>query len=239
MKIAMLTTVHRHDDIRIYQKEARTLAAAGHTVYVVNPEYDGEDENGIRFVKIPAPKRRAGRILFGWRAAARAAKELGAGCCHLHDPELLFAVPELRRAGMRVVYDAHEDLPRQILAKRWIWRPFRKAVSALAERAEDHFAARADAVIGAHPHVLQGIEYYQGKPIFYSLGNFIFSNGTYESMLVSLTLGEDGTGIRLIPCVSEANQMRLLEESKTESFYRNLESISFGISIGTDGTLSG
>lgn len=149
MKIAMLTTVHRHDDIRIYQKEARTLAAAGHRVYVVNPEYDGEDENGIRFVKIPAPKRRAGRILFGWRAAARAAKELGAGCCHLHDPELLFAVPELRRAGMRVVYDAHEDLPRQILAKRWIWRPFRKAVSALAERAEDHFAARCDAVIGA------------------------------------------------------------------------------------------
>lgn len=105
--------------------------------------------------------------------------------------------------------------------------------------ARQYIDAGADAVIGAHPHVLQGIEYYQGKPIFYSLGNFIFSNGTYESMLVSLTLGEDGTGIRLIPCVSEANQMRLLEESKTESLYRNLESISFGISIGTDGTLSG
>ncbi|WP_407423414.1 CapA family protein, partial [Methanobrevibacter sp.] len=32
----------------------------------------------------------------------------------------------------------------------------------------------ADVVIGAHPHVTQGIDMYKGKPIFYSLGNFIF-----------------------------------------------------------------
>jgi poly-gamma-glutamate capsule biosynthesis protein CapA/YwtB (metallophosphatase superfamily) len=32
----------------------------------------------------------------------------------------------------------------------------------------------ADAVIGGHPHVTQNIEIYQGKPIFYSLGNFVF-----------------------------------------------------------------
>lgn len=32
----------------------------------------------------------------------------------------------------------------------------------------------ADVVIGTHPHVTQGIEMYKGKPIFYSLGNFIF-----------------------------------------------------------------
>jgi poly-gamma-glutamate synthesis protein (capsule biosynthesis protein) len=32
----------------------------------------------------------------------------------------------------------------------------------------------ADAVIGHHPHVIQPLEYYQGKPIFYSLGNFVF-----------------------------------------------------------------
>lgn len=31
-----------------------------------------------------------------------------------------------------------------------------------------------DAIIGAHPHVVQGVEIYEGSPIFYSLGNFIF-----------------------------------------------------------------
>jgi poly-gamma-glutamate capsule biosynthesis protein CapA/YwtB (metallophosphatase superfamily) len=38
--------------------------------------------------------------------------------------------------------------------------------------------AGADIVIGHGPHVLQGVEIYQGKPIFYSLGNFIFQNET-------------------------------------------------------------
>jgi poly-gamma-glutamate synthesis protein (capsule biosynthesis protein) len=34
--------------------------------------------------------------------------------------------------------------------------------------------AGADIIVGGHPHVMQGVETYKGKPIFYSLGNFIF-----------------------------------------------------------------
>ena len=40
--------------------------------------------------------------------------------------------------------------------------------------------ARADCIIGHGPHELQGIELYQGKPIFYSIGNFIFETETVE-----------------------------------------------------------
>ncbi len=42
--------------------------------------------------------------------------------------------------------------------------------------------AGADAVIGHGPHVLRGIEIYQGRPIFYSLGNFFFQNETIENL---------------------------------------------------------
>ena len=38
--------------------------------------------------------------------------------------------------------------------------------------------AGAGAVIGHHPHVLQGVEFYRGVPIAYSLGNFVFTNRT-------------------------------------------------------------
>ncbi len=43
-----------------------------------------------------------------------------------------------------------------------------------------HTAAElgATAVIGHHPHVLQGVEWYGGRPILYSLGNFVFSPST-------------------------------------------------------------
>lgn len=47
----------------------------------------------------------------------------------------------------------------------------------------------ADMIIGHHPHILQKIDYYKGKPIFYSIGNLIFDQRdakTKESMLVKL-----------------------------------------------------
>ena len=54
----------------------------------------------------------------------------------------------------------------------------------------------ADVIIGHHPHVIQNHEVYQGKPIFYSLGNFIFdqyfSPETQEGLAVAITLGVDG-----------------------------------------------
>ena len=49
----------------------------------------------------------------------------------------------------------------------------------------------ADIVIGSHPHVTQGIEMYNGKPIFYSLGNFIFdqsNTATHSAYFVQIDL---------------------------------------------------
>ncbi|MBQ2653844.1 MAG: CapA family protein [Methanobrevibacter sp.] len=54
----------------------------------------------------------------------------------------------------------------------------------------------ADIVIGSHPHVAQGIEMYNGKPIFYSLGDFIFDlqrEGTLDTYFVQIDLvGDEG-----------------------------------------------
>lgn len=52
----------------------------------------------------------------------------------------------------------------------------------------------ADVVIGSHPHVTQGIEMYNGKPIFYSLGNFIFDQSnpaTHSAYFVQIDLVGD------------------------------------------------
>ncbi|MCI8598176.1 MAG: CapA family protein [Lachnospiraceae bacterium] len=99
--------------------------------------------------------------------------------------------------------------------------------------ARQYIDAGADAVIGSHPHVLQGIEYYQGKPIFYSLGNFIFNNSAYESVLVEFELTGDESKVRVIPCASEGNQMRLLGDN--QDYYQRLRELSFGVSIDESG----
>jgi len=46
-----------------------------------------------------------------------------------------------------------------------------------------------DVILGHHPHQFQGIEIYKGKPVFYSLGNFIFDQNdpeNQESFIVTL-----------------------------------------------------
>ena len=63
--------------------------------------------------------------------------------------------------------------------------------------AHDLIDAGADVVIGSHPHVTQGIEMYKGKPICYSLGNFIFDQSnpdTQRAYFVTIELVND-TGI--------------------------------------------
>jgi poly-gamma-glutamate capsule biosynthesis protein CapA/YwtB (metallophosphatase superfamily) len=54
--------------------------------------------------------------------------------------------------------------------------------------------AGADAIIGHHPHVIQSKTVYKGKPVFYSLGNFIFDQNypaAKKGLLVKLTFSKD------------------------------------------------
>src|SRR5207248_8117244 len=56
--------------------------------------------------------------------------------------------------------------------------------------------AGADVVVGGHPHVTQGVEYYRGKLVVYSLGNFVFDGwedpNALEGWVLRLTLGKGG-----------------------------------------------
>lgn len=138
-RIAMLTTLHPHDDIRIYHKESKALAQAGWRVEIYNPRMEAAGEYGIRFRRLILPSTRTIRLLRGRSIAYRALFESRADLFMLHDPELLPLLKPLQLAGRRTIYDAHEDLPAQLLEKDWIpikMRPaaarFGRAAAAMA-----------------------------------------------------------------------------------------------------------
>jgi poly-gamma-glutamate synthesis protein (capsule biosynthesis protein) len=59
-----------------------------------------------------------------------------------------------------------------------------------------------NAVVGHHPHVLQGIERYRAGVIAYSLGNFVFggnSRNNYETGVFEITLNAQSAAYRFIP----------------------------------------
>lgn len=63
--------------------------------------------------------------------------------------------------------------------------------------------AGADLVIGHHPHVIQDVAMYRGKPVFYSLGNFIFDQyfnaDVLQGLMLELTITDDRIEVVLVP----------------------------------------
>lgn len=147
-KICIVTTVHPHGDVRIFHKEAKQLARAGYEVVLLSPDFSGEGE-GVRFRALQLPKKRLWRMVRGWRIALTAALLEDAALYHFHDPELLPMGVALHRRGKRVIYDVHEDLPRQILGKAWLPEYLRPPLSKLAQRRENRMAGILDGVVVA------------------------------------------------------------------------------------------
>ncbi len=75
-------------------------------------------------------------------------------------------------AAARTRYGADLVIP----FMHWGWEHERIAGQRQRQLARLMIDAGADAVVGGHPHVTQDVEQYRGKPVFYSLGNFVFDS---------------------------------------------------------------
>lgn len=88
--------------------------------------------------------------------------------------------------------------------------------------------AGADLIIGGHPHVVQNIEFYNDKLIFYSLGNFIFdqyfSEDVQQGLIVGLEIYPEKKVYNIYPIESLLSQPQLMK--KSEEFLENLASNS-------------
>jgi glycosyltransferase involved in cell wall biosynthesis len=136
MKVAHLTSLHPAHDIRIFHKQCLSLRKAGHEVTLVVKSEQDMEIDGIKISSIPEYKNRLKRFFISsWDVYKKAIKSK-AKVCHFHDPELIPIGILLKLRGKKVIYDVHEDLPRQILSKDWINPWFRYPVSWCAAFAE-------------------------------------------------------------------------------------------------------
>ena len=105
------------------------------------------------------------------------------------------------------------------------------------EWARLYIDAGANAVIGCHPHVVQGFEIYNGCPIVYSLGNFWFNSATKDSMYVELTVNGDNTSeLRVFPTYNKNCRTYFINDEKEYSRYiKDLTEFSFDITIDEKG----
>ncbi|KNY26210.1 CapA family protein [Pseudobacteroides cellulosolvens] len=106
--------------------------------------------------------------------------------------------------------------------------------------AKKYIDSGADLVIGSHPHVLQGFEYYKGKLIAYSLGNFVFTNVKNDTMILNVKFNKDKSFTASIsPCsIDNYRPVVLKDKSKQTKLFDKLQQLSFSTKIDKKGVIS-
>ncbi|CAO3429065.1 glycosyltransferase family 4 protein [Azospirillum doebereinerae] len=158
--VAHLTTTHTADDARVFTKECRSLARGGYEVSLVIPDnrfvtVDGGPvrRQDVDIVAVARKDGLANRLRSTLPTLLLRAIKLKADVYHIHDPELIPGGLFLRLLGKRVIYDVHEDLPRDILTRAWIPPALRPGIAAVAEAVEWIAGRTMSGVVAATPTI--------------------------------------------------------------------------------------
>ena len=150
-------------------------------------------------------------------------------------PGVLFCVDE--SLFLAAVTHAHETADFVVAIPHWgieessVWEP---AQQALGQKLID---AGADAVVGSHPHVLQGVEFYNGKLIAYSLGNFWFNYLTTPTAILSIEITEGVPSFRLIGAL-QSEQHVLGSQEISQEVMDLMRKLSPNVSIDDNGLIA-
>lgn len=153
VKILHISTAHNPFDIRIYKKEVKSLIKHGYDVKFLVPTFNiSEVSDNHIFVK--KSKNRIKRMVFDNYNIYKKVCEIKPEIIHFHDPEFLpYALILKKKQNIKVIYDAHEDLPNAILSKSYINKNARKFVSVVAKLIEDNISKKLDFIVTATPFI--------------------------------------------------------------------------------------
>lgn len=153
-KICHFTSVHIRNDVRIFHKQCGFLSKSGYEVHLVVADGLGNDViNNIVIHDVGTSSNRFTRM---WKSANKVYKkalEIQADIYHFHDPELIPFGRKLLKKGKKVIYDVHEDVPRDILSKYYISKPLRHLISIVFEKYENQSAKKFTHIITATPFI--------------------------------------------------------------------------------------
>jgi len=146
--ICQITTVHPRYDVRIFQKICSSLASEYNVNLIVADGRGDEVQSNINIYDVGLRKSsRFKRFLFTSYKAYRKALDLNCDVYHFHDPEFLFCALQLQRIGKTVIYDVHEDVPKQTLGKDYLNPLIRIVLANLIKFTENIISKRLFAII--------------------------------------------------------------------------------------------
>jgi len=155
MKVVHMTSVHPALDARIFYKECRSLARAGFHVTIVCPHSEDLVADEVHIKSVQGGRSRLGRMTrTAWRVYCESRKLRG-DIYHFHDPELIPAGLLLRASGKDVIYDIHEDLPKDVFSKHYLPVWSKPLIAWLLQKLEVFVARRFSALVTVTPSIAE------------------------------------------------------------------------------------
>lgn len=208
-KVCHVSTAHNEKDPRIVLKECQSLKKAGYDVsYIVTADKE-EEIHGIRIIPLSKGTGRIYRLINKQKEALKKAIQEDADIYHFHDPELISLGKKLKKMGKKVIYDVHEDMPKQIIAKSYLGPLFiRKIISKSFNIYEKSNAKRFDAIVTTIDGLKVKFEEYNNNVIVAK--NYAMKDVIDESIAIERGANSDKLVILYIGSITEIRGVKEL-----------------------------
>ena len=154
------------------------------------------------------------------------ATESSSGVFRAYDPALLLeTISEVKKTSDFVIVLMH-----------WGREDSHELEQVQIDTGKMYVDAGADLLVGTHAHVLQGMEFYNGKLIAHNLGDFIFNRETKDTGILSVIINDEGNmSYKFIPCFQSNFKTILLNNNDKDRVIDNMRNYSINTIFDDDG----